>query len=179
MKKMPCLLLSFAAMLFVHMAVAQEVLLDAKRIKSEELPPAVQDSLRKHFPQERLSQVLQLPLKVYKSDWEVLEKNTMPDGEKADYYSVDLINTHGHVNAVYDKNGHLIQAKEHLKNAALPNNLTTYIAEVYPGYSIQSDAIRKVIRPDVFDAKYEVKITKGNEKKRLIFNSEGKITNVK
>lgn len=153
----------------------QDVIVDAQKINNNAIPKAVQDSLRKHFPQMTLKQVLKMPLKTYKSNWEVTENNSAEIG--GDDYNIYVLRITGkrggNLEATYGEDGHLIEAKELLVNSRLPQKVSTYIVTNYKGYLIDSDKIKRTIRPDKTEQQIEVAIHNGNEKKRLFFDNSG------
>jgi hypothetical protein len=177
---MKALHLSFVLMAFLFcslhtQAQDQEVLVDARKINSKSMPKSVQDSLRKNFPHMTLKQVLKMPLKTYKTNWNVSEDNVA--ALSSDDYSVYVLNITGkkggNMEATYNQDGQLIEAKEILVNSRLPRSISTYIVQTYKGYLIDSDKIKRTIRPDKTEQRFEVAIHKGSDKKRLFFDNDG------
>lgn len=177
---MKALHLSFTLLLLLCFSGAlsaqdDEVIVDAKKISNNEVPKSVRDSLRKNFPNMTLRQVMRMPLKTYKSNWEVTENN-ISEVSSGDFnvYVLKISGTRGgNLEASYDESGHLIEAKELIVNSRLPQNVSTYIVKNYKGYMIDSDKIKRTIRPDKTEQQIEVGVHKGSEKKRLFFDNSG------
>lgn len=177
---MKALNLSFVLLAFIlcslHIqAQDQEVLVDATKINNNAIPKSVQDSLRKNFPNMTLKQVLKMPLKTYKANWNVSEDN-VADLRDDDYnlYVLNITGKRGgNLEATYNQDGNLVEAKELLVNSRLPRTVSTYIVENYKGYLIDNDKIKRTIRPDKTEQRIEVGVHKGSDKKRLFFDNTG------
>jgi hypothetical protein len=159
----------------VLQAQDEEVIVDATKVNNKAVPKSVQDSLKKNFPNMTLKQVLKMPLKTYKSNWEVTENN-LSDVSSGDFdvYVLNISGKRGgNLEASYDESGRLIEAKELIINSRLPQNVSTYIVKNYKGYLIDSDKIKRTIRPDKTEQQIEVGVHKGSDKKRLFFDNGG------
>lgn len=165
-----CLL--FAFMLATFSASAQqETVFKAEKIKSDQLPPEVLAAYKQKFPQANLKDILKLPESTYKSDWQI-DENKYP-GTNEQYYTLYLYGKDMKVEALYDNKGNLIRATENAKNIKLPTTISTYILSHYKGYGITSDKVKRFIEPNTVNADWEVGITKGSTKKRLLFDKSG------
>jgi hypothetical protein len=169
------MLLAFLCCSLTSLAQDQDVLVDAQKINNNAIPKSVQDSLRKNFPNMTLKQVLKMPLKTYKANWNVSEDNIAE--LSSDDYSLYVLNISGkkggNLEATYNQDGQLVEAKELLVNSRLPRSVSTYIVQNYKGYQIDSDKIKRTIRPDKTEQRIEVAVHKGSDKKRLFFDNSG------
>ncbi|RPD39761.1 hypothetical protein [Chitinophaga barathri] len=149
----------------------EETLLKAERIKADKLPPEVLDAYKKKFPNANLKDIVKLPTKVYKKDWEI-EESQQPTGDE-EYYNLFLSGDNIQLEALYDRNGNLIRANEVAKNVALPTNTMQYIVKNYKGYLVKKDKVKRLIEPNSINAEWEVTIAKGKDSKRLLFGTDG------
>ncbi|PSL44752.1 hypothetical protein CLV51_105124 [Chitinophaga niastensis] len=122
-----------------------------------------------------------MPLKTYKSNWAVSENDlSQVSQDDIDLYVLNITGKNGgNLQATYNDAGNLVEAKELLVNSRLPRKVSTYIVTNYKGYLIDSDKIKKTIRPDKTAQKIEVGIHKGSDKKRLFFDNDGNFINEK
>ncbi|MGX5819094.1 hypothetical protein ACWKWU_12905 [Chitinophaga lutea] len=149
----------------------EEVLLKATRISSSNLPPEVVAAYKAKFPNANLKDIVKLPTKVYKKDWEI-DESSRPTGNE-EYYSLYLDGDDIRLEALYDAKGNLIRANEVAKNVALPHNAAEYIVKHYKGYMVSKDRVKRLIEPNSIQAEWEVTITKGKNTKRLLFDTNG------
>jgi hypothetical protein len=152
-------------------AAQQQTVFKAEKIKSDQLPPEVLDAYKKKFPQANLKDILKLPESTYKSDWQI-DENDYP-GHNEQYYTLYLTGDNVKLEALYDSKGNLIRATENAKNIRLPQSISTYIVKNYKGYAITSDKVKRFIEPNSVNADWEVGVTKGSAKKRLLFDKSG------
>jgi hypothetical protein len=158
--------------LYTPQAKAQEeTLLKAERIKEDKLPPEVLAAYKKKFPSANLRDIVKLPTKVYKKDWEIDERQS-PSGDE-EFYKLYLSGDNVQLEALYDRDGNLIRASEVAKNVALPTNTMQYIVKNYKGYLVKKDKVRRLIEPNSINAEWEVTVAKGKDSKRLLFGSDG------
>ncbi|MBV8251951.1 MAG: PepSY-like domain-containing protein [Chitinophaga sp.] len=148
-----------------------DVVLKAERIKKEQLPPEVLEAFQKQFPTANLRDVMKIPMDLYRKDFLIDESNPLGNDQ---YYTMTMTGTKMDVEAVYDKDGNLIRANEIAKDVELPTNITTYIVNTYPSYTIKKDKVKRVIEPNKTKVIWEVTIvqSKGVEK-RLLFDKDG------
>lgn len=178
MKILPIAFALLAAGAFITPALAQdETLLKAERIKEDKLPPEVIDAYKKKYPSANLKDIVKLPTKVYKKDWEI-EELQQPTGDE-EYYQLFLSGDNIQLEALYDRNGNLIRAHEVAKNVALPTKTMQYIVKNYKGYTVKKDKVKRLIEPNAIDAEWEVTIAKGKDSKRLLFGTDGEFKKVK
>ncbi|SHM82323.1 Putative beta-lactamase-inhibitor-like, PepSY-like [Chitinophaga jiangningensis] len=171
LKKGLTLVMLLVAVALGATAQDQETLLKAERIKSDQLPPEVVAAYKKKFPSANLKDIVKIPTKTYKKDWEIDELHK-PTGDEQ-YYTLYLSGTGMNLEALYDKKGNLIRANEVAKNVALPRTITTYIVTNYKGYNITKDKVKRFIEPNKINADWEVTVAKGGDTKRLFFDKNG------
>jgi hypothetical protein len=149
---------------------------EAKKIRFEELPPAVQEAVRKDFPKAVSEQVWAAPLWVYYADWQAgpLNRGDWPDtAGQPEVYAFELSKGRSRLEAVYNKEGGQLQVKEVLRDSRLPRQVPAYIVRHYKGYAILTGKIKRILSPGDFQHYYEVWITQGKIRKRLFFDGEG------
>lgn len=152
-------------------------MLKAERISSDKLPPEVLAAYKQKYPTANLKDIVKLPVKVYKKDWEIDELN-QPTGDE-EYYSLYLSGDNINLEALYDRQGNLIRANEVAKNVALPTKAMQYIVKNYKGYLVTKDKVKRLIEPNKIEAEWEATIKKGNDTKRLLFATDGTFRKVK
>lgn len=150
----------------------EKTMLKAERIKADQLPPEVLAAYKKKFQNANLKDIVKLPMQTYKADWQIDEVH-QPTGNE-EYYSLTMHGDGIDVEALYDKKGNLIRANEVATNIAMPTAVSSYIVTNYKGYAITKDKVKRLIEPNQIQAEWEVEVVKGSDKKRLLFDKEGK-----
>ncbi|MBC9929479.1 hypothetical protein [Chitinophaga qingshengii] len=150
----------------------EETILKAERIKKGDLPPEILEAYQKRFPNASLNQIMKIPTGLYKRDWEIEERNK--PSLQDEYYTLTLTGDKLDIEALYDRNGNLIRARERAINVKLPENIGMYLADHYPGYHIVKDKVHRLISPKKIQAEWEVMVVKDNDFRRLFFDKDGK-----
>lgn len=146
-----------------------------KKVKREEVPAAVITAFEQDFPDGKAIEYSLMPLKVYKSKWEVTPDPDNDDfnGQKPDFYDVYTKGSNFVTHAIYNADGKLLKFSEKVTDAALPTNITQSISTgPYKDWVIVGD--KEVIKaaskkPDY----YRIKIEKGHSHKYLYFGMDG------
>lgn len=172
LKAFRLLLLLFALPALHAVAQDQETILKAERIKKENLPPEIVADFQKRFPNVSLNQIMRIPTALYQRDWQVDEesKPSLQD----EYYTLSMTGDKLDIEALYDRSGHLIRARERAIDAKLPDSIGMYLANHYPGYKVVKDKVHQLISPKKIKAQWEVMVVKDNDFRRLFFDKDGK-----
>ncbi len=154
---------------------SQELLYEAK-IRKEEVPAAVIESVERNYPEFTRDEYAALPLEYVEND--VVVNNDIHSIDDYDTFKVFLSGKGREFTATYDRAGNLMNTMEHMKNVAPPNAVKSAITKAYPGWSLEKDSYTMThYNGSKEKERYRVIITKGGEKMHVYTDANGKIIN--
>ena len=99
------------------------------------------------------------------------------EGRRNEEFDVTFKSNLGYIVATYDNQGKVVSAEERFKNVALPRPLIMAITEQYPNWRIiKTRYLVRNKKDDRSKRHFKVRIMKGNQKKWLKVDPEGKIS---
>ena len=153
---------------------AQEVLFTAK-LKKEEVPIVVSQSVEEDFPDGTMIEYYGIPVDIVEDVWYV--KASQADNEKDyDTYYISLSGKNGQLHAVYDKDGNLMSEHQVLKDAPLPHIIQKAVGKHFPGWALGKDKIIMTTHQGEHNkVLYKVQLNKGNENFDAVFDANGNL----
>lgn len=147
--------------------------LTIKKIDKKEVPEGVVTSVERDFPGGTHEEWIWMPNTEFNEQYKVSHFNDLKDGNENNYYQVELNDDNMRGYAVYDKDGKLMHSREVLTDTRLPRAIDLAITKKYLGWKVIGG--HEIIKtPNQENQTYSVEIEKGNEKRKLIMDKDGK-----
>lgn len=170
------LVLSAALLAFAAQSFAQDVLYDAK-IKKEEVPVVIIESIETDFPGFVLDEFKAIPLEFVEED--VIVNKNIASLDDYETFEITLSGKGKLLEATYDRSGKLLSTKEHMKNVAPPVAVRQAISKAYPGWTLAKDTYYMTHHgKGKARERYRLELIKGNEKMHVYTDANGKILNM-
>ncbi len=156
-------------------AFSQDVVYE-ERIKKEEIPAAVIESVTTDFPGYTMEEFTAVPIE-YVDDYAWVNRNARSIDDY-DTFEIDLDGKGTDITATYDRHGNLLNSAEHLKNAVPPVAVRDAVEKGYPGWTITKDVYNmQQFKAGKMKQHYRIEIMKDGKKMRINTDASGKILN--
>jgi hypothetical protein len=153
---------------------AQDVIYFAK-VKREEVPVAVVNSIETDFPGSTVIDYYGIPVDLVEDAIFVNLEQSVAD-RNYDTYTISLTGKGRELIATYNRDGKLIGEREILKDVALPRPIQKAIGKDFPAYAVTGDHVMMTAhKGDHQKVMYKVHLAKGNEKVHAIFDANGNL----
>lgn len=145
-----------------------------EEFRSDELPAVVIKSAGRDFS-------VYLPdrnpdAKVRQMQEKFIGYNIGKDHEGYDEYLVLMQSDEAYLAATYNQNGKLIKVVEKYENVKLPISVMLSVAKAFPDWTIVKDKFLYTQEDGtITDKKYNLKLKKDNDVKKIVVNPQGKI----
>jgi len=162
---------------FTFQSYAQNDVLFEAKLKKEEVPVAIIESVEEDFPGFIVEEFTAIPVEFIEEDI-IINRNIK---SKSDYdsYQITLSNSNEKLIATYNKEGKLISEVSHGKNVKLPQSVIKSVAKAFPKWSFIEDTYKMVsYNNGKKNERYKVIIKKANEMKKVIVDASGNIISV-
>ncbi len=111
--------------------------------------------------------------------WEVanfdIKTSSVYDNSEAATYNVVFKNNQGKIVATYNNEGKILSTVEKYEDVVIPVNLRIAISKQFPGWAFQSNTYLISYKENKgVSKKYKIQIKKGNHKKTLSVDGNGK-----
>ena len=167
------------SLLFLGLTVqtfAQDVLFDAK-IKSEEIPTMVVQSLKEDFPGYYVETFSTVPIEIIDDDIIINKDISSPNDYNT--YSLKITGKSRELNATYDVDGNLISTYEYFKNVNPPTSVKKSLVKSFPGWMIEKDNYKlSSYKNHISSDRFKFILKKGDQTKRVYTNSQGTILKI-
>lgn len=88
-------------------------------------------------------------------------------------YTVNFTEGNNHIDAIYAKDGKLIQSEGVFENVPVPYNIGYELAKTYPGWEFHKSWCYNTINPEgSSEISYKIQLKKGRKTKLVKFNSQ-------
>ncbi|MCB0634824.1 MAG: hypothetical protein R2824_12450 [Saprospiraceae bacterium] len=159
-------------LLLLNFASAQKEVFSA-RLKNEEAPQAVTKAIEKDFPGMIASDFQSIPMEFVDGTF-VLSSGFYKQDKPGETYYVNLSGKGFQAEATYDGTGHLLSAREYLKNVPLPIPIERAIQRDYPDWTVAKDhELISINQHDMKKVYYHVMLNRGNEKIKATYDANG------
>jgi hypothetical protein len=178
--------LILAVLLIVSIVLAAQTGSDktitgVSKIKKEQTPQAVIDTLNKRFPDAKSVQYYKIPKDAAQKGWQITEEDNL-EGDEVDYYTISFKRDDMKYYGLYNKDGKLLKSKAEAKVGTLPDPIVTSLKSLsaqYPGYKVTSKTYYKNQNYSKSEEYFEVIAENGKSKKTLIYDKNGGLVKVK
>ncbi|MEO5788976.1 MAG: hypothetical protein ACOH2D_07275 [Gelidibacter sp.] len=156
-------------------AFAQDDIVFKAKLKKEQVPTVVLESVDVDFPGFVVEEFAALPIEYVEEDVYV---NDDFDYDDVDTYQISLTGKGKTLIATYNSEGKLLNTVENLKNVAPPAAISKALAQEYPGWVISKDSyhMSHYIHGKEKE-RYRFTMTKDGKKKHIYTDAEGKMLN--
>jgi hypothetical protein len=177
--------LFLAAILLVSVIVlnaqGDKTITGVSKIKKEQTPQAVIDTLNKRFPDAKSVQYYKIPKDAAQKGWQITEQDNL-EGDEVDYYTISFKRDDMKYYGLYNKDGKLLKSKAEAKVGTLPDPIVTSLKSLsaqYPGYKVTSKTYYKNQNHSKSEEYFEVIASNGKATKTLIYDANGALVKVK
>jgi ribosomal protein L21E len=161
---------------FAFQTYAQDLIFEAK-IKKNEVPVVILESVEKDFPDFVVEEYSAVPLEFIEED--VIVDRDIKSNNDYSTFQITLRNKNEKLTATYTKGGKLISTFAHGENVLLPKAVRDAVAKAFPKWIFIEDHYKMVSYNDgKKNERYKVIINKGNEIKKVIVDASGNIISV-
>ncbi len=158
---------------FMFQANAQNVLFEAK-LKKEEVPDAIIESVNETFPNYDVEEFTAIPVDFVEDDV-VVDRNITSNNDY-NTYQITLKGKDETLVATYNKSGKLLSTIENGKDVVPPVSVTKAAEKAYPDWIIKKDRYKMIhYKGDKKIERYKLILEKGKKKKRIYTDAKGKI----
>ena len=180
-------LLILTAMLLVSVIAlnaqsgSDKTITGVSKIKKEQTPQAVIDTLNKRFPDAKSIEYYKIPKDAAEKGWQITEQDNL-EGDEVDYYTISFKREDMKYYGLYNKDGKLLKSKVEAKVGTLPDPIVTSLKSLsaqYPGYKVTSKTYYKNQNYSKSEEYFEVIASNGKAKKTLIYDANGALVKVK
>jgi hypothetical protein len=172
---MKTMILSAVLIGLVANSFAQDIVYQSK-IKKEEVPVAIIESVQTDFPGYVMEEFSAVPLE-YVEDYAWVNRN-IKSIDEYDTFEIDLAGKDQEITATYNRYGNLLGSAAHIKNALPPPAVRDAVAKAYPGWTITKDVYNMTqYNAGKSKERYRLEIMKDGKKMHIYADANGKILN--